>query len=274
MDIYQSIQQVPDVIWSGVIASVLTLSGVLISNRSNTTRLVKQLNHDRDEKIKERTLNLRREVTLAAIEEMVKLNRFLILLPENDIKNFEHEFANFQVAFAKLQLVAEPRTSLLATRIASAYSELGLEFMEQLMDLQSAKTTVQILDDNFTQVHKETQRILSEMTRQNESGRPDSIVFEALEQNFQWQAAQSSKLLAQRKTAWEELIKNNIVYIGCVLKRLREITPLQMQLIIEIRKDLALTGDLSEVENEIHLLLTRWLEKWGQVVNLIESRLN
>ena len=48
-EIIALLKSIPDVIWSAFLASILTLSGVLISNRSNTTRLRLQLEHDRSE---------------------------------------------------------------------------------------------------------------------------------------------------------------------------------------------------------------------------------
>lgn len=56
------VAEVPDVVWSGVIASVITLSGVLLSNHSNTVRLEKQLAHDAEQKEKERLASLRKDV--------------------------------------------------------------------------------------------------------------------------------------------------------------------------------------------------------------------
>ena len=60
--IYSLIATVPAVVWSGVIAAVLTLSGVFSSNWSNTYHLKLQLEHDSNEKAKERKATLRRDV--------------------------------------------------------------------------------------------------------------------------------------------------------------------------------------------------------------------
>jgi hypothetical protein len=84
MHIIDFLARVPDVIWSGLIASVVTLSGVMISNRSNTKRLIRQLAHDSQEKHKERFASMRRDVYLKAAEELAKVSSFFGRLPQID----------------------------------------------------------------------------------------------------------------------------------------------------------------------------------------------
>lgn len=274
MCIAQFFQNVPDVIWSGIIASVLTLSGVLISNRSNTTRLVAQLTHDREEKAKERTSSMRREVYLKTTEELVKLNAFLASLPQQDItkSNLGEGFVGFQSASARLQLVAEPKTTLLAMQLSSTYGELFIELTQHLMALGKEKSNIQIADDLYIKANNEVQRILSAMTQQNETGKPDQQVFDALQRSFTFSQEQASKFAADRSAGWEAFNKGNMAFMRHLLSRIRDIAPQQMKLTVEIRRDLALLGDLSEVEAEMQKQLIRMEEKVSQFLLFIESK--
>ncbi len=275
MCIAQLIQSVPDVIWSGIIASFLTLSGVLISNRSNTTRLNTQLTHDREEKIKERTLSLRREVYLKAAEELVKLNAYLASLPQQDIAkgNLGEGFVGFQTASARLQLVAEPQTTLLAMRLSGTYGELLLELTPRLMVLGEAKSDIQIADDLYTKANNEVQRILSAMTQQNESGKPGQQAFDALQRSFQFSQEQASQFAANRSAGWASFNRGNIAFMRHLFSRLREIAPQQMKLMVEIRRALSLIGDLSKVEEEMQKQLDRMTEKLTQFLQSMESKI-
>jgi hypothetical protein len=275
MCIAQLLQGVPDVIWSGIIASVLTLSGVLVSNRSNTTRLKTQLTHDREEKVKERTLSLRREVYLKATEELVKLNAFLASLPQQDITkdNLGEGFVGFQTALARLQLVAEPRTTLLAMRLSATYGELCLDLMHHLMVLGKAKSDIQIADELYTKANNEVQRILSAMTQHNETGKPDQQAFDALQRSIAFSQAQASNFAARRSAGWASFNQGNIVFMRHLISRIREIAPQQMKLMVEIRRDLSLIGDLSEVEEEMQKQLDRMTEKLNQFLQLMESKI-
>ena len=126
-DLICFLQSIPDVIWSGLIASVLTLSGVLISNWSNTSRLKLQLQHDADQKTTERTATLRRDVYLSAAEELTKANTYLGSLAQIDLAktNPAEGMQGFFGAAAKLQLVAEPKTALLVKFINTVFPSLG-----------------------------------------------------------------------------------------------------------------------------------------------------
>lgn len=275
MCIAQIFQGIPDVIWSGIIASFLTLSGVLISNRSNTTRLMKQLTHDRDEKVKERTMTLRRDVYLKATEELVKLNALLASLPQQDMAkgNFGEGFIGFQTASARLQLVAEPQTTLLAMRLSATYGELFLDLMQHLMILAKAKVDIQVADELYTKANNEVQRILSVMTQHNETGKPDQQAFEALQRSFAFSQEQASSFAASRSAGWAAFNQGNIAFTRNLFLRMREIAPQQMKLMAEIRRDLSLNGDLSEVEAEMQRQFDRMAEKLSQFLQTMESKI-
>lgn len=274
MNIFQLVQSVPDVIWSGVIASVLTLSGVLISNRSNTTRLKTQLAHDREEKMKERTLSLRREVYLKAAEELVKLNAYLGSLPQQDLTkgNLGDGLIGFQTVSARLQLVAEPRTSFLAMRLSGSYAELFFELMPHIMILGRAKSDIQIAEDFYTKANNESQRILSAMTQQIETGKHDQQAFDGLQRSFQFSQEQLVKFETKRSAAWALFNRANIDFARNLYSRIREIAPHQINLMVEIRRDLSLTGDLSEVKEEMQKQYDRLAERLAQFIQSIESK--
>lgn len=273
MDIAQLLHGIPDVIWSGIIASFLTLSGVLISNRSNTTRLKTQLSHDREEKVKERTLSLRREVYLKATEELVKLNAYLATLPQQDIGkgNLGEGFIGFQTASARLQLIAEPKTTLLAMRLSATYGELFLELMQHLIVLGKAKSDIQIADELYAKANNEVGRTLAAMTQHNETGKPDQQTFEALQRSFTFNQEQASKYAAVRSASWASFNHGNIAFSRQLFLRMREIAPQQMKLMVEIRRDLSLNGDLSLVEEEMQRQLERMTEKLDLFLKAIET---
>lgn len=259
---------IPDVIWSGVIASVLTLSGVLISNRSNTNRLKLQLQHDANEKAKERTALMRREVYLRVAEELVKANAHLAGLPQLDLSktNLADGLQGFFGAAARLQLVAEPRTALLVSQLVAEYGELVFKLMTHLVPVSKARSDIQIADDHYSKAQFEVTRILGEMARLHESGKPDPIVFQALESSFKFQQEQSSKFAADRNGAWTRCNQSNVAFQKYMLSQIRDLVPRQIPVIVEIRRDLGLTGDLAEVETHLRLQMKRMEEHFDSLI--------
>ena len=63
---------IPDVIWAAIIASVITLSGVALSNRANRKCLLMQLNHAAKEKDKEREFKIREKLSAIGLERAVE----------------------------------------------------------------------------------------------------------------------------------------------------------------------------------------------------------
>ena len=127
-EVVEWLRSIPDVIWSGVVASIITLTGVFISNSSNTRRLRLQLHHDAVERQKERVNALRRDVYLKAAEEISRANSYLASLTQLDVtkSNVADGLKEFFAISAKLQLVAEPKTALLVNDLTAAYGELDI----------------------------------------------------------------------------------------------------------------------------------------------------
>ena len=56
--ILDAIKLVPNVIWAAIIASLLTLIGVVLTNIDNNRRLIKQLEHEGAQRDKEREIRI------------------------------------------------------------------------------------------------------------------------------------------------------------------------------------------------------------------------
>lgn len=248
MAICAFITSIPDVIWSGVIASVLTLSGVLISNWSNTNRLKAQLEHDSDEKAKERKANLRREVYLLAAEELVKANNHLAKLPQMDISksNPADALQEFFASAAKLQLVSEPKTSFLVSELVTTYGELVLKAISKTRPIQELRMGITIRDDHYNRTQAEISRILAAMTQFNESAQTDAAVFTALQNSFEFHQGQAAQLASEREELWKQHNSLHIGFVKELVAEMKLIGERQIPVMVEIRRELDLKCDADE----------------------------
>lgn len=244
---------VPDVIWSAVLASLLTLSGVLISNRSNTTRQRIQLQHDADQKAKERNAALRREVYLKLAEELTQANSYLARLPQVDASkaNPAEGMQGFFAAAARLQLVAEPKTALLVNELVGSYGELLLRLISRSMPLQAARQKITLHDDLYSRAEEQVTRVLGEMVKFNESAQANKQVFCALQRSFEGFQTQASEHADRRADAWEAFNRLNIQFHTQVISELRGIVEQQIPAMVEIRRDLGLTTDLDAYREQL-----------------------
>lgn len=263
---------VPDVIWSGVIGAALALSGVILSNRSNTVRLQLQLRHDATEKAKERTAILRREVYLRVVEELVKANLHLTNLPNLDPTkvNISEGVQGFFSAAARLQLIAEPTTVLLVNKLVGEYGEFLIDLLAQVQPAHAAKADVGLADHHYAAAQAEVTRALREMARLNESGKPDPAVFAALRTTFDFQQGQSAKFAEARDAAWARFNAANISFQRAVLTKLRDLAPRQVPVMVELRRDLGLDGGLDGLEAQMVQQMQRMEERFNTLIDKLE----
>jgi predicted translin family RNA/ssDNA-binding protein len=261
---------IPDVVWSGLIASALTLSGVLISNRSSTHRLRIQLQHDASEKSKERTANLRREVYLTTAEELTKANAHFASLPQSDLAktNAAVGLQGFLAAAAKLQLVAEPHTALLMNGLVATYGELLLRVIARLMPLQKARIDISINDDMYNKAQAEVTRVLAEVAKFNEAAKVDDIVFGALQRALTSYREQAESYSAARSRAWDDFNHLNVEFVWQLLTDMQLVGEQQIPVLIEIRRDLGLTSDIEEFRKQMD---ANWKRMSRQIDMLLSS---
>ena len=259
---------IPSTVWSGIIGAILALSGVLLSNRGNTARLRIQLQHDAAEKARERTAALRRDVYLRAIEELVKANAHLAGLPNLDPTkiNISDGLQGFFAAAARLQLVAEPKTALLVNKLVGEYGEMLFELLALLRPAHEAKTDIQISDHHYTLAQAEVARVLGEMAKLNETGKPDPATFQALQSSFEFQNRQSKKFATERGDAWARFNAANIAFQCGLFGKLRDLSSRQVPVMIELRRDLGLDCELDELAEQMRWQMQRMEERFNALI--------
>jgi len=264
------LRSVPAVVWSGVIASLLTLGGVLLSNWSNTKRLRIQLQHDSAEKTAERRAVLRREVYLKAVEELTKAGSYLSTLPEKDPakENLGEGVQGFAIAAAKLQLVAEPKTALLANEVAASFGELTVRLLGKVMPLHRARAQIRIHDDLYIEAHAQVKRVLSEMAKLNEAAEPNPRLWEALQRSLDGYMTHMSAHANNRSQAWDLFNLSNAQFQKQLIAELREIGGKQIPLLIEIRRDLGLTTELEAFQAQME---KQWARMSGELAGLFQQ---
>jgi len=250
MQILYELSLIPDVVWSALLASALTLAGVMLSNRSNTKRLVKQLTHYSNEKEKERINSLRRDVYLKAVEELAKVNNYLGKLPQLDPgeANLGDGLSEFFAVAAKLQLVCKPKTSGLANELVARYSELLMSLMAKVSPIHNLNINIRLTGSFYDRNEAEVTRALAAMTQLNESGQPDPVRFAALQRSFEGAQRLANHFAEERASAYAQQRVAMRNYTADLLKEIRSVGNLQVRFMAAIRGELGLTTDTSGLE--------------------------
>src|SRR4030067_328194 len=101
------IKLIPDVVWAAAIASLLTLEGVLLTSRDNNKRLLKQLEHEKHQRDREREMAIRKDVYFKAAEYVSRAMTGIMRVANLDINDEElgKDISDGSAAFSKIHVV-------------------------------------------------------------------------------------------------------------------------------------------------------------------------
>lgn len=254
-EIFQVIKEIPDVIWSGVIAALIALTGVWLSNVSNNSRLNLQLRHDADEKSKERIYSLRSSVYLIVAEYIETTNIHLSTLSGRDLTRLDMsmELQAIGGAMAKLKLVAGAETSKIATELSNAFGSVFLKLLTCLAPVQEEKTQIEIHDKLYREATDEAKRIQHEIDKIVQNGDLDYLKYQALDSALKFKLEQSSDYAGIRSEAYK---KHNVKlqeFNSHLMLEMKGVTEIQLRLMISARNDLGLASDLKELRRQLEL---------------------
>jgi hypothetical protein len=104
--------QIPDTVWGALAGSILTLTGVFLTNWNSRKQLGMQLEHSARQEDRKRYMDLRRDVYLPAAEAIMRSNGVIsklvdLSVSENDVaQTIQESFA----ILAKMHVVGKERT--------------------------------------------------------------------------------------------------------------------------------------------------------------------
>lgn len=262
------LSHIPDVVWSGLIASALTLSGVLISNASNTRRLKIQLSHDSGEKAKERTGKLRQEVYLLVAEELAKANSVLGSLTQGDLTSLQAttEMTGLFSAVEKLKLVAEPDTALLVGELSASYGAALMRLLAASTPLMDIRIDIDIAGKSYEEASKEASRYLSIITDMIDSGQIDAAGHQKLQNRFEFHQQRAEQHAEERTAMWAKQSERQLNFTKNLVSELKALSGRYVAAITAIRSDLGLpaesqkfaeqmAGHWENMENELYKTL-------------------
>ncbi|WP_211621200.1 hypothetical protein [Paraburkholderia domus] len=181
----------------------LTFFGVVLSLRNSRKESIRDRKHAADEAHRERLATMRREVYLNAVAELVKAQIYVGSLAKQDITktNIISGLEGFQVAVAKVAVVAEQQTALKARELSSRYASLLLDSMRFLVPMALAKNASADFQRHYDASRAAVDAVLAEMDQLNKTGTPSPIAFSALKRSFDMHSSLAATHSANRDNA-------------------------------------------------------------------------
>ena len=157
------LSSVPDAVWAAIMASLLTLSGVVLTNRHFTSRQKQQLAHEKEQSAIAREFDLRRSVYLDAAEEITLALQHLSNIAHIDTakENISKPLTGFFISTNKACLVASTETVAVLNNFLIEFSQAFFELLEKTTPIQNARTTRDIQNTAYDKYQAEVLRLLA-----------------------------------------------------------------------------------------------------------------
>jgi hypothetical protein len=245
----------PTVVWSGIVAALISLGGIVLSNWSTARRLRIQLEHDAREKLKDRLGLLRKEVYLQLYSDIAAMQGHLGSLSSKDPTSPDFgapvQAANTQLA--KVQLVGSDEVMKHASELQALYTESLFALMIAAKPLHELRTDIALADQFYNRYLKEAERVTGEITAMNETGRPDPAANIALQRSFDSFREQYTNYANERSEAWESYSSSQSGFVQVVTDQVARVAPTQAKLMAALKNEIG-------VKTDVAVLLTQ-LEK-------------
>ena len=110
---------VPDTIWAALIASLVTFGGVMLANRNSRKIVGMNLEHDREQRDKERLMKLRQDVYLPGSEAINAAYGSIgtLVNPNVPDSEFAEKFSKANAYLSKISLIGSTQTHIAASKL-------------------------------------------------------------------------------------------------------------------------------------------------------------
>jgi hypothetical protein len=245
--------KIPDVVWAAVIASLLTLGGVYLTNRGSYKRLLKQLEHESSQKDRERNMEIRRQVYLDAAEAITE--NHLILMKMSDLgisdSDLSKQFSKSAAIISKVYAIGSAKTVKTVSELTSAIGSRYLLLIAERIPLIQRKHEIEIQNELIMKASAERDQMIEIMKNVNLQGIQDDRLMSVAERNFKFQQDQVSKLLDKRNQLIEINGKEQIQLAMKCFQASREVSEYFAPAINSVREEMDIPFDEEAYRNTI-----------------------
>ncbi|WP_290595056.1 hypothetical protein [Arenimonas sp. SCN 70-307] len=222
-------------------------------NASNTKRLRLQLEHDGEQKTKDRLAALRREIYLRAPREMARAINYLGRLPYRDLAEIgdDEGISGFSEVAAQISVLSDLPTVAAVNSLNITLAHHLIDAIRSLDKLQSLRVDIALRQDRFNFVTNELQRMQADQQRMQEMGSRDPDRVAGLTTWIQIRLEEQGELSSELSNLRAEF--QQLVYEHHVLEAERSprIAKEAIGVMREVRKELGLAHDLDGFEREM-----------------------
>jgi hypothetical protein len=240
--------------------------GAFLNNWGSTKRLNLQLNHDANERKKERLAILRRELFLKAAAANSQMIGLLSNFPKADLDNFDSDSRVRELlsVCAQLQLIVRVDTARIISDFGTACTELVMKLTPKIVPMKTLAFEIKFLNSRYDEVTAETKRVLAAMAHHNEIGVKDRDAFDRLNRAFSNSQEISQKIVDDRGNAENKLLALQREYAKNLFKELKHVNELEIKVLVALRNELEVEGGVSDFTEMANNQLMRIMKAYDE----------
>lgn len=248
------IERIPATFWGVIVGGIFPLAGVWLTNYASEKRLEAQFTHDRELKAKEREMTLKKEVYLSAAEA---ISTGISVL--GNFANFEmHDevvvrpYTDRSSVIAKVHVIGSLDTIKAMNTFVSELSSMFLILFAERAKISKSKIERDIALRNIEYYGKLREGTLEMMKRSNLESVHDQNKWNALQNNYQFEAGYIEKSVAEHGVLNKQFCQKQLVFMKACIEYSQQISALVPPLLKAVREELELPLDERSYQAIIH----------------------
>lgn len=272
--------EIPATFWGVVVGSLFTLTGIYLTNRASDRRLKEQLRSDRELKTREREMTFRKDTYAAAAEAISVSISALAKLSDLSfsLKEISAIYLDKSPVLAKVGLVAGENTLRALATFGTEFAGAFLRLTQQRMVLSILQEQIVAKAASLGRFEKSRDAMIELMRHHNIDGVQDSRRFEAIQENYEFEAGRIAAASQEYQQMVAELFAKHMPFAKeCFLESAR-VNRLTIPLLVEARMELDLsiskeqyTAILHQVQSEHGRQLDEFIQNIATVTVVTPS---
>jgi hypothetical protein len=237
-------QKIPAALWV-VFGSLISLSGVVLTNRASEQRLKSQFLHDRDLRNSDRELALRKEVYLSVAEALhagfIAIGKMPNL--EMTLDEITRGYFDRAPALAKVQIISREETVKAVVCVAEELTASMLRMTVKRMPLEMQRRNLAVLDTQIFNFEKARDRWIELMTQHNIDRTVDQHRWNMLDGNYKFEQQRISDTLSKKSIAVNHFFIQTLEFSKEYISESYSIVKTVIPAIKSMRNDLGIETD-------------------------------
>ncbi|MCE5293731.1 MAG: hypothetical protein LLF94_03855, partial [Chlamydiales bacterium] len=234
------IEKIPSTFWGVVVGALLSLGGIIITNRANDKRLHKQFLHERELKNRDRELSLKQDVYLKASDGISASLIALANIINTDLSDqiVGEMFSGQSHVVEKVYVLADMKTIKSLSSFTSELQSSFLKLSAQRIPVMLMKKEISDLQSIMDICIEERGRIMKLMEQYNLDGLMNELRWDSLNRLFIQEGQRFDQTLENHKRLLHECGKKLIELMQNCLSEMRRLGNFLIPVLADVRSEL------------------------------------